>query len=230
VHCSAECRRAAALDASLARKWNARPTQCPECGGQITQPPIGRPRRFCSDDCKRRASNRKIRRSAKPQRDVIDKVCPTCGEVFTPRNRNRIYCYNRSCKDSAYRKRRKTGDHVGFAPHEVVCDNCGVTFTAVHPRARWCSKQCCNQHWGRLRMRRRTAPAMGNYLDREVFERDGWICHICGTPVRTDVDRLHPEGATIDHIVPISAGGHDVETNVATAHWRCNREKGTSTI
>ncbi|MBX3031925.1 MAG: HNH endonuclease [Chloroflexi bacterium] len=32
----------------------------------------------------------------------------------------------------------------------------------------------------------------------------------------------HPKAPTVDHIVPISAGGADSLINVATAHFECN--------
>jgi 5-methylcytosine-specific restriction endonuclease McrA len=63
------------------------------------------------------------------------------------------------------------------------------------------------------------------YTDREIFERDGWRCYLCGKPVDRTVPRTDPLGATIDHIVPRSRGGPDAPDNVATAHWRCNRQK-----
>ena len=63
------------------------------------------------------------------------------------------------------------------------------------------------------------------YTDLQIFERDGWRCHLCKKLVRRDVSRLHPEGATIDHLVPTSLGGDDEPANVATAHWKCNRHK-----
>lgn len=33
-------------------------------------------------------------------------------------------------------------------------------------------------------------------------------------------------GATVDHILPISAGGEDTLANVAIARWQCNIRKG----
>lgn len=151
----------------------------------------------------------------------IEKVCPVCGKTFTAKRRNRIYCYDGWCAQAAYRRGETRKQEV----HDVTCDECGGAFTSLHPDARWCSPQCANRHWGRIRARQRRTPSAANYTDREIFERDGWRCHICGKKVRQDVDRKHPDGATIDHIVPIAAGGDDEPSNVATAHWRCNRNK-----
>lgn len=64
------------------------------------------------------------------------------------------------------------------------------------------------------------------YTDRQIFERDDWVCQICLMPVDQAVSRTHPDGATIDHVIPLSRRGADAPSNVVTAHWRCNRDKG----
>lgn len=66
-----------------------------------------------------------------------------------------------------------------------------------------------------------------------VFERDNWICGICGNPVNKYLRQPNWQCATIDHIVPISvalAQGWAVETihtyeNVQLAHYKCNMDK-----
>jgi len=35
----------------------------------------------------------------------------------------------------------------------------------------------------------------------------------------------HPKAPTIDHIVPLSAGGDDTKANVQLAHFSCNTRK-----
>lgn len=63
-------------------------------------------------------------------------------------------------------------------------------------------------------------------FDREtVFARDGWTCYLCGQQCRQDVDGLHPDSATVDHIVPLSRGGNHTLTNAATCCHRCNSSK-----
>lgn len=58
-----------------------------------------------------------------------------------------------------------------------------------------------------------------------VFERDAWTCGVCSIPVDADVDALHPDSATVDHIVPLSRGGDHSLVNVQCAHLRCNSIK-----
>lgn len=52
------------------------------------------------------------------------------------------------------------------------------------------------------------------------------VCGICGLPVDFSVKYPHPLSPCIDHIVPISKGGHpsDID-NLQLAHWICNRQK-----
>ncbi len=52
-----------------------------------------------------------------------------------------------------------------------------------------------------------------------LIARDGLICHICHRPV--------PRGeVSLDHLVPIVAGGPHAEWNLALAHRRCNFRRG----
>ena len=51
-------------------------------------------------------------------------------------------------------------------------------------------------------------------------------CSICGGPVDKSLKYPHPLSAVIDHIVPISKGGHPSDIkNLALAHNQCNIKK-----
>lgn len=52
------------------------------------------------------------------------------------------------------------------------------------------------------------------------------ICGICGKPVDFSLKYPHPLSATVDHIIPVSKGGHPTDiSNLQLAHRCCNREK-----
>ncbi|MGT2656389.1 HNH endonuclease [Streptococcus varani] len=52
------------------------------------------------------------------------------------------------------------------------------------------------------------------------------LCGICGKPVDKSLKYPHPLSAAIDHIVPISKGGHPSSMdNLQLTHWQCNRQK-----
>jgi hypothetical protein len=59
-------------------------------------------------------------------------------------------------------------------------------------------------------------------LKREIFRRDDYTCQYCGH--RGNVVTLH-----VDHLVPASRGGTDDPSNLVTACWSCNLEKGNRT-
>lgn len=52
------------------------------------------------------------------------------------------------------------------------------------------------------------------------------ICGICGKPVDFSYKFPHPLSPCIDHIIPVSKGGHpsDID-NLQLAHFACNRAK-----
>lgn len=60
----------------------------------------------------------------------------------------------------------------------------------------------------------------------KLAERDGWVCHICERDIDPSLHHNHKEGATIDHVVPLAAGGDDSMANTALAHRTCNSAKG----
>lgn len=51
-------------------------------------------------------------------------------------------------------------------------------------------------------------------------------CGICGQPVDKSLRPPHQMSPTVDHIIPITKGGHPSDmTNLQLAHWMCNRQK-----
>lgn len=76
-------------------------------------------------------------------------------------------------------------------------------------------------------------------LHRQVYESNRKkilasqsICAICGKPVDKTIKsknvkgEFNPYAATVDHIIPIAAGGHpSALENLQLAHWICNRQK-----
>lgn len=63
------------------------------------------------------------------------------------------------------------------------------------------------------------------FTRKEIFERDGWQCHICRTAIDPKVAYPHPLSASIDHVVPLVRGGTHSRSNVAAAHFTCNASK-----
>lgn len=81
--------------------------------------------------------------------------------------------------------------------------------------------------------RRRRAAGKGVRLEKftpmEIFERDLYICYICGGATEPVVQgkRNTPLAPTLDHIIPLSKRGPHTRDNVTCAHKRCNTRRGT---
>lgn len=62
---------------------------------------------------------------------------------------------------------------------------------------------------------------------RQVILKTQTICGICGKPVDFTLKYPHPMSPTVDHIIPVSKGGHPFDlANLQLAHRCCNRQKG----
>ena len=79
--------------------------------------------------------------------------------------------------------------------------------------------------------RRRAVVEIVKVDPRAVFERDDWRCYLCGFRGPKDkTPSTDKWGLTLDHIVPVSKGGAHVESNLRTAHRRCNSRKGARAV
>lgn len=124
----------------------------------------------------------------------------------------------------------------GYAPrsHEATCAVCGATFATKQGNAKWCSDACKRRapevrdqrrHAKHARKARLRGGGVEVVYRTRVFERDGWRCQLCGRLVARARVVPHPLAPTLDHIVPLAAGGEHSYRNVQLAHFICNRTK-----
>jgi hypothetical protein len=101
------------------------------------------------------------------------------------------------------------------------CGRCSRPFVDRHPDARYCSSVCASRaKQGRRRARRRGAEHV-RYSRVDVFERDGYRCHLCKRLTLRAAVVPHPRAPVIDHLIPLGPGA-DAMHNVATACFLCN--------
>lgn len=107
------------------------------------------------------------------------------------------------------------------------CRECGTIVTTRSDLATgWCSRKCSRRDRRRRRRARKAGVGYKTLGFRTVAERDGWVCQLCGGAVDSDLAWPDPMCATLDHVIPLSAGGEHTEANGQLAHWRCNTLKG----
>ena len=85
----------------------------------------------------------------------------------------------------------------------------------------------CQKHYHRgihspLRRARERGVVIEQFSRKDIFERDGWRCGICGKAIRRGLKHPHPLSASLDHIIPLAVGGSHTKANVQATHLRCN--------
>lgn len=116
---------------------------------------------------------------------------------------------------------------------KCTCRICGKTFMGNSKNCVTCSEKCRKKNSSLLdaishdKRRVRLLGCETEKIDRiRVFQRDGWICGLCGEPVDPNANKKDPMRASLDHIIPVSLGGSHTWGNVQLAHLRCNSSKG----
>ena len=123
------------------------------------------------------------------------------------------------------------------------CQRCGASFAKqLHEqfvsagRQRYTSyarRVARPAYYGRIDMRSdRTKGNRGAFeAARLKILKTQTICGICGKPVDFSYKNPHPLAPTVDHIIPVSKGGHPSDiSNLQLAHRYCNRAKADSLL
>jgi hypothetical protein len=107
------------------------------------------------------------------------------------------------------------------------CQRCGEQYTTTTRGGawpQWCSDTCANRaSRSRRRARKRSAVHIP-YSRVQVFERDGYRCHLCKRMTKRTAVVPHPKAPVIDHLIPLGPGA-DAMHNVATACFMCNSKR-----
>jgi 5-methylcytosine-specific restriction endonuclease McrA len=113
--------------------------------------------------------------------------------------------------------------------------NVCVPATAIHPGCLWTPAYTANserlrrissstaRHTRRLRIEAATSE---RFDPLDVFTRDEWICGLCNLPVDRALRWPDPLSPSLDHVIPLVAGGEHSQVNTQLAHWICNVRKG----
>lgn len=158
--------------------------------------------------------------------------CASCGNSFQPRQKRSRACSLR-CQKRLNRKPSSRPCSIdGCTRPHVALGWCAKHHRANHPNSK--SWSTGNPETRRANLRRKTqlrrarlAGVDRESIDRDaIADRDGWICGLCGLPVKSELAWPDPKSASLDHIVPISKGGDHLRANVQISHLDCNMAKG----
>lgn len=116
---------------------------------------------------------------------------------------------------------------------QIRCACCGDTFTRKDGGYKYCSLKCCLKVGGwNGRHKRRGLKKSADYIEPvvflSIFERDNGDCQHCGVKTsKADRGLFIDQAPEIDHIIPISRGGHHAEYNCQILCRSCNMKKGS---
>ena len=190
---------------AIERKAERRP--CAICATPFAYHPKLRTT-YCSRACKGRS------RAVGSSCSVLYRQCPECKRQFVSHHGS-LRC-GLACRRA--RARRKFAEAFVPTPtREYRCTVCGSPLTCGVA----CARRLPANHEAHARRRARKAGAFVERVYRaRVFERDSWRCQLCGKRLVRDEVAPHPSSPTLDHIVPLAAGGEHSYQNVQAAHFR----------
>lgn len=168
--------------------------------------------RFCTLKCQQRGSG--FVHADK------ERACKQCGVSFSPYDYRNIFC-SRECLGRNFK---------GLPPFkkERPCGECGKIFTSTESKQHFCSKKCrCKFYFKehheeysayRDRRRARKAGAQGSYTASEfelICKKQSGKCAHCKKKCKL----------TMDHIMPLAAGGTNYAFNLQGLCLKCNLSK-----
>lgn len=230
-----ECREAVRIEAReyVARRaaqgnpieWNPRDDKkCRHCARSYQGT---RQQRYCSPSCGNQARHARtaVVRAAAREAARERRIAEQARSMMRVKARRRLA---RAAEGTASRS---------AAWVTLRCVICTAPFTTKWKTAEHnevsCSPECqainakARRQLGSDRRRaRKKAAYVADVYRKTVYERDGWRCHLCGKPVERSAAVPHPKAPTIDHLIPLAAGGTHEPLNCRTAHFLCNSLKG----
>lgn len=195
----------------------------------------------CSPQCSKKWHNRR-------QMPLTKKPCIVCGKEFIAHRSANILCGDPECAKERKRQRNlKSKEKIGKYKTkkdpvmvETVCDWCGNTFAHdSRLTKKYCGQECARKANNRKREKRIPKSQRVDCISVDrLFERDSGKCYICGCDCDFAAWRFSENGnkypgdryPTIDHVVPIAAGGLDSWDNVRLACWECNIKKSDKIV
>lgn len=217
--------------------WPGKSDSCLWCGGALE----GRARqaRYCSTRCRWDANHNRQTDLARNNIRLSggyaigdQRPCVICNRSFVKSSARHVTCSVECASDLSGVElwRRDLPPHCPVTI--AACDDCG-NLTACKTRrgglCNTCSIDRQRERYRRKNQKRRGASGRGLTV-RQLRDRDGDCCYLCGNLIDCSLSGLDSDGPTIDHVMPLARGGDNSSDNLRLTHRKCNTVKGASVL
>ena len=170
--------------------------------------------------------------------------CKWCSDTFQTIYEEKIYCH-RSCKERAKQSRKHLKDTKGITlPSDRIrrgvvtryikwCKNCNEIVNTHRHWQLYCDKTCSDmmkqtikRQMGVKKFVKNNAP---NVVAR-IYFRDKGLCGICKEPIDLRLQYPNAFSISVDHVIPVSQGGTNLQSNLQPAHLICNTKRGNKPL
>ena len=155
-----------------------------------------------------------------------ERQCVYCGRPIEPGRRSDTLVCDMACWNALSTQRKREAKHA----LERFCLVCGDRIpSSRRSDAKYCSERCAQDkrgHVNNAQRRIRVDSDLGSFSRWEIYERDKWVCQLCGETVDSELSYPDPKCASLDHVLPLSRGGSHHPENLQLAHLRCNYAAG----
>ena len=165
-----------------------------------------------------------------PSARADERTCQRCGAKYTPMTvrPNGAFC-SRKCKGDA-RNAAQRAERLVSKPDRWCVWCSGAMPKAMRVDAKFCSDKCNNAAHAATRKAAHRSGLKNRDGDlislAYIAERDKWRCGICGGRVAKALRHPDPMAPSVDHIVPLAAGGAPGDpANLQLTHLVCNLRK-----
>lgn len=153
-----------------------------------------------------------------------NRLCKYCGDEFKPNRHNQLFC-KKQCRSKNLKLKQK--GLSGVKGDGRLCSWCGEKHNSTSKK--YCGDACKAKALSlgrnsKRRARLNSVPRL-NFDLIDVIKRDGTDCKYCGIKT-TDSNRDMETHINIDHIIPLSKGGHHALYNAQILCRVCNTKKG----
>ena len=160
------------------------------------------------------------KREKRQKPDPLPRPCRQCGGPLPARHRlcsPECQAARTRANELRNRPRRPRGTRI--------CADCGIEFETTGAKSATAPPSARTETHIAAVERSRWEPTSSTSRRSKVYERDGYSCQLCGRPVKMAATVPHPKAPTLDHIIPLAAGGTHEYANVQLAHFICNSRK-----